>query len=211
LTFNYVTIVTFYLLESFIFTIEHIKFMDFILKPLTWYVAGSLIALCMYLMFYFGKKFGVSSNLETICAMGGAGKFVDFFKFDWRKNRWNLIFILGLAVGGFISNQWLTPDQTIVLNPNTIQGLSEIGFTNAGSAYLPDEIYGISALFSIKGFIILIVSGILVGFGSRYAGGCTSGHAIVGLSSLSLESLIAVIGFFIGGLIMTWFILPYIF
>lgn len=185
--------------------------MDFILQPWAWYVAGPLIALCMYLMFYFGEKFGVSSNLETICSMGGAGKFVDFFKFDWRKNKWNLIFILGLAVGGFISNQWLTPDQTVALNPNTIQDLTEIGFTNAGSTYLPDEIYGMDAILSIKGFLILIVAGILVGFGSRYAGGCTSGHAIVGLSNLSIESLIAVMGFFIGGLIMTWLILPHIF
>lgn len=185
--------------------------MDFILQPWPWYVGGPLIALCMYLMFFFGKKFGVSSNLETICAMGGAGKFVDFFKFDWRKNKWNLIFILGLAVGGYISNEWLTPNQTIALNPQTVQDLSEIGIANGGSTYLPDEIYGIHTLFSIKGFLILLVAGILVGFGSRYAGGCTSGHGIVGLSSLSMESFIAVGGFFIGGLIMTWFILPHLF
>jgi hypothetical protein len=51
----------------------------------------------------------------------------------------------------------------------------------------------------------------MVGFGSRYAGGCTSGHAISGLSDLQVPSLIAVVGFFIGGLIMTFFILPLIF
>lgn len=185
--------------------------MDYILQPWSWYVAGPLISLCMYLMYYFGKKFGISSTLETLCAIGGAGKFNDYFKFDWRKQKWNLVFILGLAIGGYITNEWLTPNQSIDLNPVTVQDLSKIGFTDAGATYLPNEIYSVKTLFSIKGFLILLIAGILVGFGTRYAGGCTSGHAIVGLSSLSLESLIAVIGFFIGGLIMTWFILPYIF
>jgi uncharacterized membrane protein YedE/YeeE len=185
--------------------------MNIILQPWPWYVAGPLIALAMYLMFYFGKKFGVSSNLETVCAMAGAGRFVDFFKFDWRKNKWNLVFVIGLIAGGFISDQWLTPDQTIALNPQTVEDLSDIGFTNAGTTYLPDEIYGIKTMLSFKGFFVLLVAGILVGFGARYAGGCTSGHGIVGLSSLSKESFIAVGGFFIGGLIMTWLILPYIF
>ena len=185
--------------------------MDIILQAWPWYVAGPLIALSMYLMFYFGKKFGVSSNLETVCAMGGAGRFVDFFKFDWRKNKWNLVFVIGLIAGGFISDQWLTPDKTVALNPQTIEDLSDMGFANAGATYLPDGIYGIKTMLTVKGFIILLVAGILVGFGSRYAGGCTSGHGIVGLSSLSKESFIAVGGFFIGGLIMTWLILPYIF
>ena len=185
--------------------------MEVILEPWPWYVAGPLISLCMYLMFYFGKKFGVSSNLETVCAMGGAGKFVDHFKFDWKKDRWNLVFVVGLIAGGYIANQWLTPEDTILLNPATVTDLAEIGIQNAGTTYLPEEIYGMEALLSLKGFVVLLVAGILVGFGARYAGGCTSGHGIVGMSSLSVESFIAVGGFFIGGLIMTWFILPYLF
>ena len=185
--------------------------MDYILQPWPWYVAGPLIALSMYLMFFFGKKFGVSSNLETICAMGGAGKFVDFFKFDWRKNKWNLVFVLGLILGGFISNQWLTINDAVDINPQTINDLSEIGIYNAGASYLPDEIFGMDTMFTFKGFSILLIAGLLVGFGARYAGGCTSGHGIVGLSNLSIESYIAVAGFFIGGLIMTWFILPHLF
>ncbi len=185
--------------------------MDFILHPWAWYVAGPIIAFCMFLMFFFGKKFGVSSNLDTVCAMGGAGKFVDFFKFDWRKNKWNLVFVVGLIVGGFISDQWLTPFDTVAISTKTVNDLSEIGINNAGTSYLPDEIFSLDTMLSVKGFLVLLVAGLLVGFGSRYAGGCTSGHGIVGLSSLSIESLIAVGGFFIGGLIMTWFILPYIF
>lgn len=185
--------------------------MDFILNPWPWYVAGPLITLVMFLLFFFGKKFGVSSNLETICAIGGAGKFVDFFKFDWRKNGWNLMFIIGLVIGGFITYKWLSPDVTVAINPQTIQDLGALGFQNAGAQYLPDEIFGMEAMFTIKGFLILLIAGILVGFGSRYAGGCTSGHAIVGLSNLEMPSLISVIGFFIGGLIMTWLLFPILF
>jgi len=185
--------------------------MDFILSPWPWYIAGPLITFVMFLLFFFGKKFGVSSNLETICAIGGAGKFVDFFKFDWKENSWNLIFIAGLIVGGFISGQWLTPNETVAISSQTVQNLTELGFQNAGAQYLPEEIFSMDAVLSLKGFLILIIAGILVGFGSRYAGGCTSGHAIVGLSNLEIPSLISVIGFFIGGLVMTWFLLPLIF
>lgn len=185
--------------------------MEFILSPWPWYVAGPLISLVMFLLFFFGKKFGFSSNLETICAIGGAGNFVDFFKFDWRKNSWNLLFVLGTVIGGFISYQFLTPNETIAISAQTIQDLSDLGFQNAGVQYLPDEIFSMETMFTLKGFLILIGAGILVGFGSRYAGGCTSGHAIVGLSNFELPSLISVIGFFIGGLIMTWLLLPIIF
>ena len=185
--------------------------MDFILDPWPWYLAGPLITFVMFLLFYFGKKFGVSTNLETICSLGGAGKFNDFFKTDWKKNSWNLLFVVGLIIGGFISSQWLTPNETVAISQQTIQDLSDLGFQNAGAQYLPDEIFSIETMFSLKGFLILLIAGILVGFGSRYAGGCTSGHAITGLSNLEIPSLISVIGFFIGGLIMTWLLLPLIF
>ena len=185
--------------------------MEFLLQPWAWYVSGPLIALSMFLMFYFGKRLGISSNLESLCAIGGAGKVVDYFKFDWRKNSWNLSFAVGLVVGGFLAFQYLIPDKSIALNPHTVTDLQEMGFQNAGKTYLPTEIFSTDAIFSLKGFAILFIAGILVGFGARYAGGCTSGHAIVGLSMLELPSLISVIGFFIGGLTMTWFILPLIF
>ena len=185
--------------------------MNFLLEPWPWYVAGPLITLTMFFLFYYGKKFGISSNLETMCAIGGAGKFVDFFQFDWRKNSWNLLFVVGVIIGGFIAYQWLTTNEAVAISQNTIQDLSELGFQNAGAQYLPEEIFSIDSMLSLKGFLILLIAGVLVGFGSRYAGGCTSGHAIVGLSNLELPSLISVIGFFIGGLIMTWLILPLIF
>lgn len=185
--------------------------MEFITQPWAWYVAGPLIALVMFLLFYFGERFGVSSNLETFCSIGGAGKFIDYFKIDWKQNSWNLIFVAGAIAGGFISAQWLSPSDAVALNPQTVQDLADIGIQNAGATYLPDEIFSIETMLSVKGFIILLVAGIMVGFGARWAGGCTSGHAIVGLSNLEIPSLISVIGFFVGGLVMTWLILPLIF
>ena len=97
------------------------------------------------------------------------------------------------------------------LNPETVKDLSEFGFTRIGEQLLPQELFAWENVLTVKGMSILIIAGFLVGFGTRYAGGCTSGHAITGLSNLQLPSLIAVIGFFIGGLIMTFFILPLIF
>ena len=185
--------------------------MEYFLQPYPWYVAGPLIALVMFFLFYFGKKLGISSNLETICSIGGAGKLVDFFKFDWKKNSWNLLFLLGTIVGGFIAYQYLTPSDVVAISDQTKEDLMALGFQNPGKSYLPNEIFSVEAMLSVKGFLILLIAGIFVGFGARYAGGCTSGHAIVGLSNLQLPSLISVIGFFIGGLIMTWFILPLIF
>ncbi len=185
--------------------------MEFILQPWPWYVAGPMISIVMFLLFYLGKTFGVSTNLETICSLSGAGKFLDYFKFDWKANSWNLFFVLGSIIGGFIAYQWLTPSEAVAISAQTIRDLSELGFENAGTQYLPDEIFSVETLFSLKGFLILLIGGILVGFGARYAGGCTSGHAIVGLSNMELPSLISVIGFFIGGLLMTWILLPLIF
>jgi uncharacterized membrane protein YedE/YeeE len=185
--------------------------MEFILHPWPWYVGGPLIAVILFLMFYFGKSFGISSNLETFCTIGGAAKFSDYFKTDLKTKRWSLIFVLGIILGGFISSQFLMEHQTIDLNPATIQELSNLGFKNAGSTYLPSEIFSTETLFTGKGVLVLIGAGMFIGFGARYAGGCTSGHAITGLSSLQLPSLLAVIGFFIGGLLMTWFLIPLIF
>ncbi len=153
----------------------------------------------------------MSSNLRTLCALGGAGRYSDFFRFDWKAQRWNLMVVLGAVLGGYISVRFLSTGAPIALSPETIYDLKMLGFTNAGNTLLPAEIYGWDAVFTLKGMGILIGGGFLVGFGTRYAGGCTSGHAITGLSNLQLPSLIAVVGFFIGGLLMTHLLLPLIF
>ena len=185
--------------------------MEFISQPWAWYVAGPMIAIVLLLMNYFGRGFGVSSNLETFCTIGGAGKVSDYFKKDWKAQTWSLLFVVGIIVGGYISSHYLMTSEPIILNPETVSELTELGFANAGQSYVPSEIFATENIFSLKGFAILIGAGMMIGFGARYAGGCTSGHAITGLSSLQMPSLLAVIGFFVGGLIMTWFLIPIIF
>jgi uncharacterized membrane protein YedE/YeeE len=185
--------------------------MELLLDPWPWYVSGPLIAFIMALLLYFGKTFGMSSNLRTMCAIGGAGKFADFFKINWKDQAWNLTVVLGAIIGGFIAVHYLSNDNAIALNPKTVSELKALGFSNAGKSLMPPELFDMEALLSIKTLSLLIIGGILVGFGTRYAGGCTSGHAITGLSSLQRPSLIAVIGFFIGGLVMANVLLPLIF
>ena len=135
----------------------------------------------------------------------------DFFKFDWKSQRWNLIVVLGAIIGGFIGSNFLSKNTAVAINPDTVTDLKTLGFESAGTAYMPTELYDVGALTDFKSLAILIIGGLLVGFGTRYAGGCTSGHAISGLSNLQLPSLIAVIGFFIGGLTMIHLIFPLIF
>lgn len=185
--------------------------MQYILQPWPWYISGPLIAIVMFLLLYFGKTFGMSSNLRTMCAIGGAGKYSEFFKFDWKSQRWNLIVVLGTIVGGFIAYFFLSNPTDINLSGETIKDLNALGFKDAGNSLLPPELFAWNNVFTLKGMSILLIGGFLVGFGTRYAGGCTSGHAITGLSSLQLPSLIAVIGFFIGGLIMIHLIYPILF
>jgi hypothetical protein len=170
-----------------------------------------MIALVMFLLLMVGKNFGMSSNLRTLCTICGAGKKSDFFRFDWKAQRWNLIVVLGAIIGGFIGSHFMTNDAAVAINPDTVATLNELGFSSAGKAYLPTELFDMSALSNLKTLGLLIIGGILVGFGTRYAGGCTSGHAISGLSNLQMPSLIAVVGFFIGGLVMIHLIFPLIF
>lgn len=183
---------------------------DFITQPWSWWFSGMIISTVMFLLIYFGQSFGFSSNLRTICAASGLGKKVKFFDFNWKAQIWNLVFLLGAILGGFISNQFLSNDVPIQISAATIESLSQYGFSTPSSLQ-PDELFSWDAVFTIKGFLILALGGLMVGFGSRYAGGCTSGHAISGLSDLQLPSLIAVIGFFAGGLLMSHFIFPLIF
>lgn len=185
--------------------------MDIILQAWPWYVSGPLIALTMFLLIFMGKKFGMSSNLRTLCTLCGADRKVSFFDFDWKAQKWNLIVIVGAAIGGFIAMNFLTEDPAVAINPDTVSTLNELGFQSSGNAYLPDELYSLQALTEWKSLSILIIGGLLIGFGARWAGGCTSGHAISGLSNLQLPSLIAVAGFFIGGLIMIHLLFPLIF
>ncbi len=185
--------------------------MNLIFEPWPWYISGPLIAGIMFLLLFVGKGFGMSSNLRTICTMCGADKKADFFAFDWKAQRWNLVVLVGAITGGFLGAHFLSNESAVDISEATVEDLQKLGFESAGKAYLPTELFGIEALTDIKSLLILAIGGMLIGFGARYAGGCTSGHAISGLSNLQLPSLIAVAGFFIGGLFMIHVLFPIIF
>lgn len=179
-------------------------------QPWPWYASGLAISAIMLLLIFFGKSFGFSSNLRTICSMMGAGKRVKFFDFDWKAQRWNLLFLFGAVIGGFISKQWLGSGASLALSEATIADLKSLNIPFDGEM-VPLALFNWQYLFTFKGLLIFLGGGFLIGFGTRYAGGCTSGHAISGLSNMQLPSLIAVMGFFIGGLVMTHLIFPLLF
>ena len=184
--------------------------MEWIFNPWPWYIGGPMIALIMFLLLYFGKNFGMSSNLRTFCTICGAGKSNEFFNFDWKTQQWNLMVSAGAIIGGALAAHFLSTDSSVAIHPDTITKLQDLNINSAGVSYLPEELFSVQALMQPKVLLILSIGGFLVGFGARYAGGCTSGHAISGLSNLQLVSLYAVIGFFIGGLFMNHLLLPYI-
>ena len=185
--------------------------MDIIFQTWPWYVSGFLIGLVMLTLIYFGKNFGMSTNLQSLCSMTGLGKRISYFDIDWKANRWNFVVVLGAMAGGFIAVHFMSDPSNVAINPQTIAQLSQMGIDAPNGQLMPQAVFGDQIWQSPKSILILLAGGILIGFGTRYAGGCTSGHAISGLSNLQLPSLKAVIGFFIGGLIMAHFLLPLIF
>lgn len=183
--------------------------LELLKQPWPWYISGAAIAGVMIMLLYFGRSFGFSSNLRTICTLAGAGKRVSFFNFDWKTQRWNLLFLAGSVIGGFIAGTWLKNDEPLKLSVATINDLKKLGIRFDGQLE-PGQLFSVHSL-SFKNISLMLAGGMLIGFGSRYAGGCTSGHAISGLSNLQLPSLVAVIGFFGGGLVMTHILFPLIF
>ena len=184
--------------------------MENILNPWPWYISGPLISVIMFLLIFNGKTFGVSSNLRTICSACGANKLSDFFDIKVKDHLWNLVFIFGASVGGYIGFNYLSKNTYVKISEDTKASLESYGIESFDSNYMPIELFALENL-DLNNIMILVVGGLLIGFGTRYAGGCTSGHAITGLSQLQLGSLVSVIGFFIGGLIMTHFLYPILF
>ena len=173
-----------------------------------WSISGFMIGIIMLVLTYFGKTFGMSSNLRSLCSMTGLGKTFSFFDWDWKSQRWNFLVVLGAMIGGYVAVHFMHSVENVALNPQTIQELSVMGIDAPNGKLLPDYLFGCIIFSSPKMIAILLLGGLLIGFGSRYAGGCTSGHAISGLSNLQIPSLKAVIGFFVGGLLMSYFFLP---
>jgi uncharacterized protein len=182
---------------------------EFILQPWPWYVAGPLIGLTVPSLLILGNKhLGISSSLRHVCAACVPAD-IRFFKYDWKKEIWNLFFVAGILFGGFIATRYLSLSQSIQVNSALVSELNKYGI-NDYSSIVPKQLFSFNSLFTLRGFILMVVGGFLVGFGTRYAGGCTSGHSIMGLSNLQWPSLVATICFMIGGFIFANLVLPFI-
>lgn len=183
-------------------------------EPWPWYVAGPLLALIMFVLLYFGHEFGISENFRLMCAADGADKYNEFFRIDWKNGGWNLLVALGAVFGGYLASHYFIGGSGDVAHVSsaTVSRLDEIGIhVKEGAVPLIPDFISWDALFTWQGWLMIAGGGFLVGFGARYAGGCTSGHAISGLSALQLPSLIAVAGFFAGGLFVTYVVIPFLF
>jgi uncharacterized membrane protein YedE/YeeE len=178
-------------------------------SPWPWYVSGPLIGLMVPILLLAGNKnFGISSSLRHICAACIPAR-IPFFQYDWKKEAWNLFLVAGIVFGAYLSFFFLRDESAITLHPALINELNNYGI-QSGESLVPTELFNWKQLLTIKGQLMMVGGGSLVGFGTRYAGGCTSGHSIMGLSNLQWPSLVATICFMIGGVIMANFILPFI-
>jgi len=181
--------------------------MEILYKPWPWYIAGPIIGLTVPILLLLGnKKLGISSTLRQLCAACYPAK-LPFLNYDWKKELWNLYFAAGILIGGFLGGVMFGNPNPVVITGTTTMYLKSFGLTDL-SGLMPAEIFNWDALITVKGFIVMIVGGFLVGFGTRYAGGCTSGHGIMGLSALQWPSLLATVSFFAGGILFNHFVLP---
>ncbi len=178
-------------------------------QPWPWWISGPLIGLTVPALLIAGNKvFGLSSSLRHICATCFPAN-ISFFKYDWKKETWNLFFAAGILIGAFIAWNWLSDYHQISINHKLLNELKIYGITDY-SQVVPMEVTTWNSLFTLKGIILIVVGGFLVGFGTRYGEGCTSGHAISGLSNLQWPSLIATISFMTGGFAVANLLLPFI-
>ncbi|UBV44148.1 YeeE/YedE family protein (plasmid) [Deinococcus taeanensis] len=183
------------------------EFLDVLRSPWPWYIGGPLIGLTVPLLLWLGNKgFGISANLRHACAilLPDSAK-PGFFRYNWRAERWNLMFASGLILGGFVAGALLADPEPTRLSAAGVQSIQELG-VQVRPGLMPAELTDLS---NPGVWALLAISGLLVGFGTRYGGGCTSGHAITGLSTLQGPSLIATVSFFAGGILSANLLLPF--
>lgn len=183
--------------------------LELLSQPWPWYVAGPLIGLVVPTLLIIGNKsFGISSSMRHICAACVPAN-IKFFKYDWKKEVWNLYFVGGIFLGAVVATLFLSNGKPVEVNPKLAEEIALYGITDFTNL-VPAQLFSWESLWTLRGVLLMVVGGFLVGFGTRYAGGCTSGHAIMGLSTLQLPSLIATISFMVGGFVMANFLLPFI-
>lgn len=183
--------------------------LELIKSPWPWYVAGPLIGLTVPLLLLIGNKtFGISSSLRQICAACIPSN-TSYLNYNWRGDVWKLYFVAGLVIGGVIATYILTDHAAVIVAPAIMQDLAQFGISDYTYAY-PSEIFNMASLLSLRGFLIIILGGFLVGFGTRYGNGCTSGHAIMGISNFHWPSIVATISFMIGGFFAANILMPFI-
>lgn len=183
--------------------------MELLYKPWPWYIAGPVIGLTVPALLLLGnKKLGISSTLRQICAACYPAK-IPLLNYDWKNEGWNLFFALGIVIGGFIGGKLFANPEATAVSDQTRAYFTTFGITDT-YGLMPEEVFNWHTLITLKGFLLMVVGGFLVGFGTRYARGCTSGHGILGLSSLQWPSLVATASFFFGGILFSYFVLPYI-
>jgi uncharacterized protein len=183
--------------------------MEILKQPWPWYAGGIIIGLTVPLLLILGNKhFGISANLRHACAAFFPGN-IKFFRYNWKREIWNVCFACGILVGGFLATRYLSAGDPIEVNPALMAELKNYGISD-NSSLVPSELFSVENIFTPRSMILLIGGGFLVGFGTRYAGGCTSGHSIMGISNLQLPSVIATICFMVGGFLMANFLLPFI-
>ena len=146
--------------------------------------------------------------MRHICAACLPTK-IPYFNYNWKKEKWNLFFVAGIFLGGVIAANFLANPEPIQINAKLAGELAGYGITDY-SGMVPGQLFNWHALLSVKGMVMIVIGGFMVGFGTRYAGGCTSGHSIMGLSTLQWPSLVATCCFMAGGFIMANIILPFI-
>ncbi len=185
--------------------------MELLLAPWPWYVSGPLIGLTVPLLLILGgRTFGMSISLRHVCAAVYPSK-VEYLKYDWRKDGlWLLLMVGGLFIGGWIGGNLLRADNSVAISPETVVDLAELGISDI-SGLAPVSLFSWQSLLSWPTILLLVVGGFLIGFGTRWANGCTSGHGITGLANMQWPSLLAVCGFFVGGLLATHLLFPVIF
>jgi hypothetical protein len=181
---------------------------EVLLRPWPWYVAGPLIGFFPALLLLLGNRlFGVSSNLRHACA-AVFPRGIAHFRYDWRREgAWNLAFALGIFVGGWIAGALLRNPEPVAIAARTKADLLALGIRDF-SGLVPSDLFNWAGLLSARGWAVIVAGGFLVGFGTAYAGGCTSGHGLSGVADLEVPSLIALVGFFAGGIAGTFLLLP---